>query len=72
MQAPTLQISQIDNGYIVTVFATPGAATPMPTPPVHQYCADKNAVAEFLIPLLIPGATFTPAPTPAPTPGAHS
>lgn len=63
MQIPTVSISQIDNGYLVTVHASPDPQTGTPSGvPTNQYCADKNAVAAYLIGALVPGATFTPAP----------
>lgn len=67
MQIPTVSISQIDNGYLVTVYAGAGQTGTPVGAPTSQFCADKNAVAAYLITTLLPGAAFTPAPTPTAT-----
>jgi short-subunit dehydrogenase len=59
MQQTTARIIQIDNGYIVEVFPTAAAGT-IPGPAINQYCADKNAVATYLVAVFVPGATYTP------------
>lgn len=62
MQIPTVSIVQIDNGYLVTIHAAPDANGTPSGPATNRFCADKNAVAAYLVATLVPGATFTPAP----------
>jgi hypothetical protein len=62
MMTPTVQIVQIDNGYIVTLFPQPDATGVPNGTQSQQYCADKNAVATYLVAALVPGGTYTPPP----------
>lgn len=62
MMTPTAQIAQIDNGYIVTLFPAPDVTGVPSGKQIQQFCADKDAVAVFLVNSLVPGATYTPPP----------
>jgi hypothetical protein len=59
MATPTVQVASIANGFVVTLYTNPNG---VPGPTVEQYCADKNAVASYLVAQLTPDATFTPGP----------
>ncbi len=60
MARPTVQIAEIANGYVVTVYPQPNSNGLPGGMSVEQFCADKDAVAAFLISQLVPGATYTP------------